>query len=85
VSLGQARFISAVLVDHVYVVRSSPRRTAQIGYLLSIGRPGRTYSLLEAVLKSYPDQDIHLLAMARRRESSEEGHEALTEAMRALL
>ena len=37
------------------------------------------------VLESYPDLDIHLLAMARRREPSEEGHEALTKAMRDLL
>jgi transcriptional regulator with XRE-family HTH domain len=42
-------------------------------------------SFLEAVLKSFPDLDIHLLAMARRREASEEGHEALTKAMRDLL
>jgi transcriptional regulator with XRE-family HTH domain len=40
---------------------------------------------LESVLKSYPDLDIHLLAMARRREPFEEGHEALTKAMRDLL
>ena len=42
-------------------------------------------SFLEAVLESYPDLDIRLLAAARRRESSEEGHEALTKAMRDLL
>ena len=42
-------------------------------------------SFLEAVLKSFPDLDIHLLAMARRREPTEEGHEALTKAMRDLL
>jgi hypothetical protein len=42
-------------------------------------------SFLEAVLKSFPDLDIHLLAMARRHEPTEEGHEALTKAMRALL
>jgi transcriptional regulator with XRE-family HTH domain len=40
---------------------------------------------LEGVLESFPDLDIHLLAMARRREPSEEGHEALTKAMRDLL
>ena len=40
---------------------------------------------LESVLGSFPDLDIHLLAMARRGEPSEEGHEALTKAMRALL
>ena len=37
------------------------------------------------VLESFPNLDIHLLAMARRRERSEEGHEALTKAMRDLL
>src|SRR5215211_1776618 len=47
--------------------------------------PEEVRSFLEAALESYPDQDIHLLAMARRRESSEEGRKALTEAMRALL
>jgi transcriptional regulator with XRE-family HTH domain len=39
----------------------------------------------EAVVESYPDLDIHLLAMARRGEPTEEGHEALTKAMRDLL
>jgi transcriptional regulator with XRE-family HTH domain len=47
--------------------------------------PEEVRSFLEAVLESYPDQDIRLLAMARRRELSEEGHEALTKAMRDLL
>jgi transcriptional regulator with XRE-family HTH domain len=42
-------------------------------------------SFLESVLGSYPDLDIHLLAMVRRGETSEEGHEALTKAMRDLL
>ena len=42
-------------------------------------------SFLESVLESYPDRDIRLLAEARRRESSEEGHQALTKAMRDLL
>jgi transcriptional regulator with XRE-family HTH domain len=47
--------------------------------------PEEVRSFLESVLKSYPDRDIRLLAEARRRESSEEGHEALTKAMRDLL
>jgi hypothetical protein len=47
--------------------------------------PEEVRSFLEAVLESYPDQDIRLLAMARRREPTEEGHEALTKAMRDLL
>jgi transcriptional regulator with XRE-family HTH domain len=46
--------------------------------------PEDVRSFLEAVLKSFPDLDIHLLAMVRRRETSEEGHEALTKAMRDL-
>jgi len=47
--------------------------------------PEDVRAFLEAVLESFPDLDIHLLAMVRRRETSEEGHEALTKAMRALL
>jgi transcriptional regulator with XRE-family HTH domain len=46
---------------------------------------GEMRSFLEAVLQSYPDQDIRLLAAARRREPSEEGREALTKVMRDLL
>jgi hypothetical protein len=37
------------------------------------------------VLESFPDLDIRLLAEARRREPTEEGHAALTKAMRDLL
>jgi transcriptional regulator with XRE-family HTH domain len=47
--------------------------------------PAEVRSFLEAVLKSYPDLDIRVLAVARRGEPSEEGHEALTKAMRDLL
>jgi hypothetical protein len=47
--------------------------------------PAEVRSFLEAVLKSYPDLDIRLLALARSREPTEEGREALTKAMRALL
>jgi hypothetical protein len=47
--------------------------------------PEEVRSFLEAVLKSYPDLDIRLLAAARRREDSEEGRKALTKAMRDLL
>jgi hypothetical protein len=46
--------------------------------------PTEVRSFLEAVLESYPEQDIRLLA-ARRREPSEEGRQALTKAMRDLL
>jgi transcriptional regulator with XRE-family HTH domain len=40
---------------------------------------------LESVLESFPDLDIRLLAAARGRETSQEGREALAEAMRDLL
>jgi transcriptional regulator with XRE-family HTH domain len=70
-------------------------RRREVGYLRDTLRvaevmrgldpPEDVRSFLEAVLKSFPDLDIHLLAMVRRRESSEEGHEALTKAMRDLL
>jgi transcriptional regulator with XRE-family HTH domain len=47
--------------------------------------PEEVRSFLEAVLESYPDLDIRVLAVARRGEPTEEGHEALTKAMRDLL
>jgi len=47
--------------------------------------PEEVRSFLESVLESYPDLDIRLLALARRGEPTEEGHEALTKAMRDLL
>ena len=47
--------------------------------------PEEVRSFLESVLKSYPDLDIRLLALARRGEPTQEGHEALTKAMRDLL
>ena len=55
------------------------------GVLQDPDLPEEVRSFLEAVLKSYPDLDIRLLAAARRSEPSEEGHEALTKAMRELL
>ena len=55
------------------------------GVLRDTDLPDDVRTFLESVLESYPDLDIHLLAMARRREPSEEGHEALTKAMRDLL
>jgi len=62
-----------------------PRRSARgRGALRDPDLPEDVRTFLESVLKSFPDLDIHLLAMARRREPSEEGHEALTKAMRAL-
>jgi transcriptional regulator with XRE-family HTH domain len=70
-------------------------REREVGYLRDTLRvaevmrgldpPAEVRSFLEAVLRSFPDLDIHLLAMVRRREPSEEGHEALTKAMRDLL
>ena len=42
-------------------------------------------SFLESVMSTFPDLDIRLLATARGRETSEEGREALAEAMRDLL
>ncbi len=40
---------------------------------------------MKAMLESYPDLDIRILAAARRRERSEEGREELTRVMRELL
>jgi transcriptional regulator with XRE-family HTH domain len=47
--------------------------------------PEEVRSFLEAVLKSFPDLDIRVLAEARRGEPTEEGHQALTKAIRDLL
>jgi hypothetical protein len=73
-------------------VRSRKREIEFLGGVLEDGGvlqdstlPAEVRSFLGAVLESYPDQDIRLLAVARRREPSEEGHEALTKAMRELL
>ena len=55
------------------------------GVLQDPDLPEEVHSFLEEVLESYPDLDIRLLAMARRREASEEGREELTKAMRHLL
>jgi transcriptional regulator with XRE-family HTH domain len=73
-------------------VRARKREIEFLGGVLESGGvlqdpdlPEEVRSFLESVLESYPDLDIRLLALARRRESSEEGHEALTKAMRDLL
>jgi predicted CopG family antitoxin len=73
-------------------VRARKREIEFLGGVLEDGEvlqdpdlPEEVRSFLEAVLESYPEQDIRLLAMARRREPSEEGREALTKAMRDLL
>jgi transcriptional regulator with XRE-family HTH domain len=78
--------------DVLEVVRSRKREIEFLRGVLEDGEvledsdlPEEVRSFLESVLESYPDQDIRVLALARRRESSEEGHEALTKAMRDLL
>jgi len=55
------------------------------GVLEDSDLPEEVRTFLESVLESYPDLDIRVLAVARRGESTEEGHEALTKAMRDLL
>src|SRR5215212_2066143 len=67
------------------VLEAVRARKREIEYLGGVLEEGEVRSFLESVLESYPDRDIRLLAEARRRESSEEGHEALTKAMRDLL
>jgi transcriptional regulator with XRE-family HTH domain len=72
------------------VVRARKREIEALGEVMqdervSVGLSAEVRSFLEAVLGSYPDQDIRLLAAARGRETSEEGRQALTEAMRELL
>jgi transcriptional regulator with XRE-family HTH domain len=78
--------------DAIEAVRARKREIEFLGEALEAGGalrdpdlPEDVRTFLESVLKSFPDLDIHLLAMARRRETSEEGHEALTKAMRDLL
>jgi transcriptional regulator with XRE-family HTH domain len=73
-------------------VRARKREIEFLGEVLEDGEvlqdrdlPEEVRSFLEAVLESYPDLDIRLLAVARRRVLSEEGHEALTKAMGDLL
>jgi transcriptional regulator with XRE-family HTH domain len=78
--------------DAIKAVRAREREIGYLdetfgakGALLDPDLPDDVRTFLESVLDSFPDLDIHLLAMARRREPSEEGHEALTKAMRDLL
>ena len=52
---------------------------------MTAGLPEQVRLFLDETLEGYPDLDIRLLATARRQERSEEGHEALTKAMRELL
>jgi transcriptional regulator with XRE-family HTH domain len=55
------------------------------GVLEDPNLPQEVRSFLEGVLESYPDLDIRVLALARKGEPTQEGHEALTKAMRDLL
>src|SRR5215210_1222434 len=78
--------------DVLEAVRARKREIGFLGELIETRGmlkeqelPEEVRSFLESVLESFPDLDIHLLAMARRREPTEEGHEALTKAMRDLL
>ena len=73
-------------------VRARKREIEFLGEMLDYRKvlqepdlPEEVRYFLEGVLESYPGQDLYLLARARRRETSEEGHEALTKAMRDLL
>src|SRR5687768_9011162 len=50
------------------------------GVLEDPNLPQEVRSFLEAVLESYPDLDIRVLALARKGEPTQEGHEALTKA-----
>jgi len=78
--------------EAIEIVRARKR---EIGYLrdaMGVGEVLRdpdltedVRSFLESVLESFPDLDIRLLAAARGRETSQEGREALAEAMRDLL
>jgi hypothetical protein len=72
------------------VVRARKQELGALGELMrdervNAGLPAEVRSFLEAALEGYPDLDIRLLAASRRREPSEGGREALTEAMRELL
>jgi hypothetical protein len=80
------------LYDAIEAVRAREREIGFLGeafgargMLRDPNLPEDVRTFLESVLESFPDLDIYLLAMARRREPSEEGHEALTKAMRDLL
>ncbi len=73
--------------EGVVGVASCRRREAQLlrELLGGIALPEEVRSFLEEALGTHPDRDIRLLAAARGRESSEEGREGLTRAMRGFL
>jgi len=78
--------------DVLGIVRARKREIEFLGEMIDSRKvlqepdlPEEVRSFLESVLESYPGQDLYLLARARRRETSGEGREALTKAMRDLL
>ena len=73
--------------EGVVEVASGRRREAQVlrELLGDTALPEEVRSFLEEALGTYPDRDIRFLAAARGRESSEEGREGLTRAMRGFL
>jgi transcriptional regulator with XRE-family HTH domain len=74
----------------IEIVRARKREIEFLRELLedaqvTAGLPKQVRLFLDETLETYPDLDLRLLATARRQERSEEGHEALTKAMRDLL
>ena len=74
----------------IEVVRARKREIEFLRELMedaqvSAGLPKQVRVFLDGTLEGYPDLDLRLLATARRREPTEEGHEALTKAMKGLL
>ena len=74
----------------IEVVRARKREIEFLKELIedaeaTAGLPEQVRLFLDGTLEGYPDLDIRLLAATRRQERSEEGHEALTKAMRDLL
>jgi hypothetical protein len=88
----EKRFEEGAWEDVLGAVRARAREVGFLGGMVEArgllrdgGVPEEVRAFLEAALRSHPDLDIRLLAAARRREASEEGRVALTEAMRELL
>ena len=88
----EERLEGATWEEALEIVRAREREMGYLqdalgarGVLEDPSLPEDVRAYLESVLRSFPDLDIHLLAMARRRETSEEGHDTLTKAMRDLL
>ncbi len=73
--------------EEVIEVVTSREREAKVleSELEEEGLHREVRSFFEEVLQGFPDQDICLLAAARRREKTERGREELTRAMRELL